>query len=176
MFSVSGRWLEVRCHCGVWVGKKLGTDEHVAMREDGSVVRSRAIRETCQEIMRDDMNTLRGSPCGPLGVRRAAGRKAASAEWGRKNRRRNFGGRGLPGAASINIGGTGLLLKCKAVGAGYPAYETVGHCDRCRCRTEDLMQKAPELREQFERATEFGFDREKKKERSRASRASPTSR
>ena len=43
--TVQGGVMQERWFPGIWLGKKLHTEEHLVMKEDGLVVRSRAVRE-----------------------------------------------------------------------------------------------------------------------------------
>ena len=49
MFRVCGRvegaCMSERWHSGFWLGKRLGTEKHAVVKEDGAVVRARAVRE-----------------------------------------------------------------------------------------------------------------------------------
>jgi hypothetical protein len=76
MFRVSGKVaggiMQERWFPGIWVGKKLHTDEHMVMKEDGLVVRSRAVRETSVELNLQDYDKLKSTPHDPLGTIRSA--------------------------------------------------------------------------------------------------------
>ena len=46
---MSERW-----YSGFWLGKRLGTEEHVVVKEDGAVVRARAVRELERNVTLSD--------------------------------------------------------------------------------------------------------------------------
>ena len=52
---MSERWSS-----GVWLGKRLGTEEHMVMKEDGAVVRARAVRELEKNVTLKDYEALTG--------------------------------------------------------------------------------------------------------------------
>ena len=76
MFRVSGKVaggiMQARWMPGIWVGKKLHSDEHLVMKEDGIVVRSRAVREMTKDITINDLDILKSTPHDPLGTIRAS--------------------------------------------------------------------------------------------------------
>ena len=76
MFRVSGKVaggiMQERWFPGIWLGKKLHTDEHLVMKDDGLVVRSRAVRENSQEVTLADYDKLKSTPHDPLGSIKSA--------------------------------------------------------------------------------------------------------
>ena len=53
-------------HLGTWPGERFHTEEHiVARKEDGLVIRSRAVM-AIRETTMDDLDAINGSPCAPL--------------------------------------------------------------------------------------------------------------
>ena len=93
--TVQGGVMQERWFPGIWLGKKLHTEEHLVMKEDGLVVRSRAVRENSQDLTMEDFNKLVSTPHDPLGTIRAATRSIRPAaqtqeheeEFGQKPRR-----------------------------------------------------------------------------------------
>ena len=67
--SMGERWFH-----GIFLGKKAGTEENIVMRENGSVVRARAIRELQKIITLKDYDVLRGTPHDPIGTLRGVTR------------------------------------------------------------------------------------------------------
>ena len=59
---------------GIFLGKKAGTEENIVMRENGSVVRARAIRELQKILTLKDYDVLRGTPHDPIGSLRGVTR------------------------------------------------------------------------------------------------------
>ena len=49
-----------RLHSGFRVRKRLGTDDRVVVKEDGAVVRARAVRELERSVSSSDYDHLRG--------------------------------------------------------------------------------------------------------------------
>ena len=69
MFRVAGkvqggvmteRWYE-----GIWLGKSALSDEHLILKKDGLVVRSRAVREMSSGIAWDDIKDIKSTPHDP---------------------------------------------------------------------------------------------------------------
>lgn len=79
MFRVSGQvhggCMQERWVPGVWFGKKLHTDEHLVLKGDGLVARSRALRETEQKLTKDMLDKLKSTPHDPTGVLRVSARE-----------------------------------------------------------------------------------------------------
>ena len=57
------RWIH-----GIFLGKKAGRDENIVMRENGSAVRARAIRELQKILAPKDYDVLRGTLHDPIGT------------------------------------------------------------------------------------------------------------
>ena len=53
----------------------MGTEEHIVMREDGSVVRARAIREVDKKLTIEDLAVLCGQPHDPTSTVRSGGER-----------------------------------------------------------------------------------------------------
>ena len=62
MFRVSdkvhGGVMQERWFPGIWLGKKLHTEEYLVMKEDGLVVRSTAVRENSRDLTMEDYDKL----------------------------------------------------------------------------------------------------------------------
>lgn len=138
------------------LGGVIRTVEHLASEEDGLVARSRAMRETRQEVMLDIVNRLRST----LHDLRFTDREAVGPGERRDVRAREGAGEEVPQPRHTRISRSiiekyrtsGGCPKCRAVRARDVARETVGHSDGCRRRIEDLTQKDPELRERDQQA------------------------
>ena len=70
--SMGERWFN-----GIFLGKKAGTEENIEMRENGSVVRARAIREFYKVLTLKDYDELRRTTPDPVGTLRGVARDAA---------------------------------------------------------------------------------------------------
>ncbi len=164
MFRVSGKvaggLMQARWMQGLWVGKKLHSDEHLVMKDDGMVVRSRAVREMDQEISLQDLDKLRSTPHDPLGISRqtteapraaAVPREAVDGEVESKPRRAKI---------TLDVinkyGRTPGCPKCRAIERGDHGGATAafGHSARCRERIEELMKGDPLYQDRVTRAEE----------------------
>ncbi len=137
MFRVSGKVaggvMQERWFPGIWVGKKLHTDEHLVMKEDGLVVRSRAVRENSQELTIADYDKLRSTPHDPLGTTRSATRSTRpevplkgkdEEEEEYKPRRAK-----IPRSCIKKFGITPGCPKCRAIERGDRGHEAGGHSE-----------------------------------------------
>ena len=70
--EVHGGVMQERWFPGIWLGKKLHSEEHLVMKEDGLVVRSRAVRENSQPLVMGDCDKLISTPHDPTGTVKAA--------------------------------------------------------------------------------------------------------
>ena len=72
MFRVSGKVqggiMTERWYDGVWIGKTSLSDEHLVMKEDGMVVRARAVREMDGDVTLATLDKLRCLPHDPTGT------------------------------------------------------------------------------------------------------------
>ena len=72
MFRVSGKVeggvMSERWYEGVWLGKRFDTEEHLVMKDDGLVVRCRAVRERDLPVTMEMLDKLRCSPSDPTGT------------------------------------------------------------------------------------------------------------
>ena len=66
--KVDGASMTERWYSGYWLGKRFGTEEHLVLKDDGLVVRARAVREINRKIVLKDFDHLRSAPHDPLGV------------------------------------------------------------------------------------------------------------
>ena len=73
--KVAGSLMAERWFSGVWLGKRLGTEEHLVMKEDGVVVRARAVRDMEKDMKLTDYDIMTGQPHDPLGTLRAGGQR-----------------------------------------------------------------------------------------------------
>ncbi len=162
MFRVSGKVaggvMQERWFPGIWVGKKLHTDEHLIMKEDGLVVRSRAVRENSQELTIADYDKLRSTPHDPLGTIRSPTRSSRpevptkskeEEEEEYKPRRAK-----IPRSCIKKFGVTPGCPKCRAIEQGDRGHEAGGHSGKCRERMEELMKGDPMFKERVDRADE----------------------
>lgn len=66
MFRVSGKvqggLMQERWFPGIWLGRELHTSENRVMKEDGLVVRSRAVREVSENTLLSDLDKLQSTP------------------------------------------------------------------------------------------------------------------
>ena len=163
MFRVSGKVaggvMQERWFPGIWVGKKLHTDEHLVMKEDGLVVRSRAVRENSQELKMEDFDKLLSTPHDPLGAVRTAMR-SIRAEVQTKDPPLEDELAFKPRRAKITkniiekFGPTPGCAKCRAIERGDRGHEAVGHSAACRERIEDLMKTDETFKARVEKADE----------------------
>ena len=155
--TVQGGVMQERWFPGIWLGKKLHTEEHLVMKEDGLVVRSRAVRENSQDLTMEDFNKLVSTPHDPLGTIRAATRSIRPAAQTQEHEE-EFGQKPRRAKITKNIiekfGPTPGCQKCRALATGDHGYEAVGHSAACRERIEDMMKKDPNFKERIDRADE----------------------
>ena len=161
MFRVSGKVLggvmQERWFPGIWLDKELHTEEHLVMKEDGLVVRSRAVRENSQNLTMEDYDKLLSTPHDPTGTVKAATMRTVLLEVHAQEQEM---GSYKPRRAKITkniidkFGPTVRCTKCRAITRGESGMEAVGHSAACRERIEDLMKANPDFRERVDRADE----------------------
>ena len=163
MFRVCGKVgsasMAERWYSGIWLGKRLGTEEHVVMKEDGTVVRARSVREVDKNLTIADLNVLTGRPHDPLstirGVPRDAGRRVDLGD--------GEGDGGVDEEAPpkrvqitkdvvLRFGGTAGCKKCRGLIHGDKSYRYVHHTEECRIRMEKLMREDEDFKAHVERA------------------------
>jgi hypothetical protein len=160
MFRVSGKVaggiMQERWFPGVWVGKKLHTDEHMVMKEDGLVVRSRAVRENSVELKLQDYDKLRSTPHDPQGTIRSAIASARPAVPIKEDKEEELEYRPRRAKLTQDIvqkyGCTAGCPKCRSLERGEGASVAIGHSAKCRARLEERMQEDPMYKERLERA------------------------
>jgi hypothetical protein len=160
MFRVSGKVaggiMQERWFPGVWVGKKLHTDEHMVMKEDGLVVRSRAVRETSVELTMQDYDKLKSTPHDPLGTIRSAIASTRPPVPLKDDKEEELEYR--PRRAKLTqevvkkFGFTAGCPKCRSLERGEGAGVAIGHSSKCRERLEARMQDDPIFKDRLERA------------------------
>jgi hypothetical protein len=162
MFRVSGKVaggiMQERWYPGIWLGKKLHTDEHLCMKEDGLVVRSRAVRENSQEVKLEDYNKLKSTPHDPLGTIKSAIQNQRKPVTLKEHEEDELECK--PRRAKITrdivskFGPSHGCPKCRAIERGDRGHEAVGHSAKCRERMEEQMMGDPVFRSRVERAEE----------------------
>ena len=75
--KVQGNNLSEGWYSGVFLGKRPGSEENLVMKEDGAVVRARAIREVAREMRLENYDVLKGTPHDPAGTLRGFPRDEA---------------------------------------------------------------------------------------------------
>jgi len=158
--KVEGSLMTERWFSGVWLGKRLGTEEHVVMKEDGSVVRARAVRYMEKAMTMNDYDVLTGRPHDPLGTLHAGGQRngARRVDPARGGGEPSVEDRAAPKRVMITrdivarYGATAGCKKCRGLVTGDRAYQHVHHSEDCRKRLEDMMRNDEAYREQVERA------------------------
>ena len=161
MFRVSGKVhggvMQERWFPGIWLGKKLHTEEHLVMKEDGLVVRSRAVRENSQNLTMEDYDKLINTPHDLTGTVKTATMRTVLPEVHAQEQEL---GSYKPRRAKITkniidkFGPTARCTKCRAITRGDSGMEAVGHSAACRERIEELMKANPDFRERVDRADE----------------------
>ena len=160
MFRVSGKVaggiMQERWFPGIWVGKKLHTDQHLVMKEDGLVVRSRAVRETSQELTLADYDKLKSTPHDPLGAIRSAIVSSRPPVPLRDEKEEVLDYRPRRAKLTKDVveryGFTAGCPKCRSWEQGEVGSTTIGHSAKCRERLEDLMKEDPVFKERLDRA------------------------
>jgi hypothetical protein len=160
MFRVSGKVaggiMQERWFPGVWVGKKLHTDEHMVMKEDGLVVRSRAVRENSVELKLQDYDKLKSTPHDPQGTIRSAIASSRPAVPIKEDKEEELEYRPRRAKLTQDIvqkyGYTAGCPKCRSLERGEGANVAIGHSAKCRARLEERMQEDPLYKERLERA------------------------
>ena len=139
------------------MGKKLHSEEHLVMKEDGLVVRSRAVRENSQPLVMEDDDKLISTPHDPAGTVKAATTRTVLPDVHAQEQEL---GSYKPRRAKITkniidkFGPTARCTKCRAITRGDSGMEAVGHSAACRERIEDMMKANPDFRERVDRADE----------------------
>ena len=163
MFRVCGRvdgaLMTERWLSGVWLGMRLGTEEHVVMRDDGVVVRARAIREVDRKITLEKLGVLTGQPHDPMGTMKAGGdrdggRRADQEPAGEGEIFEKFTPKRVQITKEVvkRFGPTEGCRKCRGVLAGDNAYKFVHHSETCRSRLEEMMKEDEHFKMQVENA------------------------
>ena len=164
MFSVCGKVqgssMGERWFHGIFLGKKAGTEENIVTRENGSVVRARAISELQKILTLKDYDVLRGTPHDPIGTLRGVARDVGRpSETLGESPREDFDE--LQGTRRVQIrrevvekfGPTLDCKKCRGLLARDRAYQYyVHHREECRTRMEALMWEDDGFRRHVERA------------------------
>ena len=152
--SMGERWFH-----GIFLGKKAGTEENIVMRENGSVVRARAIRELQKILTLKDYDVLRGTPHDPIGtlrgVTRDVGRPSeALGESPKEDYDELQGTRRVQIRREVveKFGPTLDCKKCRGLLARDRAYQYVHHREECRTRMEALMREDDGFRRHVESA------------------------
>ena len=158
--KVDGGNLTERWHAGKWIGKRMGTEEHLVMTMDGKVVRARAIREFDEKVTLKDFDVLVSTPHDPTGTIRLAmrdtGRQQGDRDGAEEQESRED--RAMPRRVKITrevvmkFGPTADCRKCRGVMANDRSYQCVHHSEQCRARLEKLMKDHEGFREHLERA------------------------
>lgn len=151
--EVQGGSMQERCFPGVWLAKKLHMDEHLVMRNDGLVVRSRAVHESSKELSLEIIDKLHSTPHDPTGAMRAERREveqvrprdvATAVDDGESLQPRRMW---ISRAVVEKLGG-------KAIAAGDPGHKAVGYTSACRAHIEGLVHDDAELRDRLRFARE----------------------
>ena len=126
------------------------------MRENGSVVRARAIKELQKMLTLKDYNMLRGTPHDPIGtlVTRDTGRPSeAFGELPKEDSDELQGTRRVQIRREVveKFGPTPEYKKCRVL-ARDRAYQYVHHHEECRTRMEALMREDDGFRRHVESA------------------------
>jgi hypothetical protein len=108
----------------------------MVMKEDGLVVRSRAVRETSTELKLQDYDKLKSTPHDPLGTKLEYRPRRAK----------------ITQDVVKKFGYSAGCLKCRALERGDGTSVTIGHSAKCRERLEARMQDDPIFKERLERA------------------------
>ena len=134
MFRVSGKVhggvMQERWFPGIWLGKKLHSEEHLVMKEDGLVVRSRAVRENSQPLVTEDYDKLISTPHDPTGTVKAATTRTVLPDV---HSQEHELGSYKPRRAKITkniidkFGPTARCAKCRAITRGDSGMEAVGY-------------------------------------------------
>ena len=142
----------------IFLGQKAGTKNNFWMRETGSVVRARAIREHQKILILKECDVLRGTPHNPIGTLRGVTRDAGRlSEVHGESPKEDFDE--LQGTRRVQIRREvvekfGPTLDCKKclgfVGKGPRAYQCVHHREECRTRMEALMREDDGFRRHVE--------------------------
>ena len=120
------------------------------------MVRSRAVRETSQELTLADFDKLKSTPHDPLGTIRSAIVSSRPPVPLRDEKEEVLDYR--PRRAKLTkdvVERYGFMAgcpKCRSLERGEAGNTTIGHSAKCRERLEDLMKKDPVYKERLDRA------------------------
>ena len=146
--EVEGSCMSERWYSGFWLGKRLGTEVHVVVKEDGAVVRARAVRELERSVTLSVYDHFRGQPHDPTGTRYVEFsvmqdvelkqvKEKAQVNKMTASPRRVF----ITQEVVRKFGPTPDCRKCRGAMAGDKAYQFVNHSEGCRRRMEALMKE-----------------------------------
>jgi len=156
--KVQGSIMTERWYEGVWLGKSATSDEHLVMKNDGLVVRSRSVRELDAKITMEDFDKLKSEPHDPTGTMKAVSTIPRASIETKDMEQEEFGI--VPRRVRLSkevverFGPTPNCVKCRAVARNDPAYATTPHSKECRKRLEAEMIKDPAFRQKLEQAEE----------------------
>ena len=145
--KVQGGDMRERWHTGLFLGKRPGSEENLVMKEDGGVVRARAVRELLRPVTLADLDKIRGTPHDPTGTLRGVPRDEGRPEALREPEVADADLGSVPKWVQITkdvvlkFGATPGCSKCRGVRAGDRAYQYVHHTDACRNRMTELMKQ-----------------------------------
>ena len=157
---VSSRWFD-----GIWLGKRFTSEEHMVARlSDGLVFRARDVKESTEEITKEDLLRVVGRPWNPTSAAQQERdvREVPRATPGRDGHDHapsaDEPSRPVPRSMYIRkdlltrFGYTPGCNKCRHIQRGMESTGT--HTAECRKRLEELIQQEPDERERLERARE----------------------
>ena len=156
--KVQGSIMTERWYEGLWLGKTAHSDEHLVMKSDGAVVRSRAVRELDNTITIEDLNKLKSEPHDPSGTMKAVTSVPRASVETAEIDNENF--RAAPRRVRLTkevvdrFGPTPKCVKCRAISRDDPGYATYPHSAACRKRLEGEMVKDDGFKQRLEQAEE----------------------
>ncbi len=117
------------------------------MKDDGLVVRSRAVRENSHEVTLADYDKLKSTPHDPLGSIKSAiqAQRQPVTLRGPDEEELECKPRRAKITRSIveKFGLAARCPKCRAIERGDKGYKAVGHSEKCRVRMEERMKGDP---------------------------------
>ena len=156
MFRVSGKvqggLMTERWYEGLWLGKRFDTEEHLVMKDDGFVVRCRAVRERDIPVTKEMLEKLKSTPSDPTGTMKPVESVPRAVMTGvDKKESEGFVPKRITisRAAMNKFGVTERCRKCRNIASG-GSERSGSHSEECRRRFEELMKSDEEFKEKLE--------------------------
>ena len=155
--KVQGSLMQERWYEGIWLGKRLGSEENLVMTSNGKVVRSRAVREQSSVVKIEDLDKLISTPHDPTGTFTSSkhglpdlGRPIVDAGPADQEEIRTTNRAYITNEVVEKFEPTNGCKKCKGIMDKDRNCRFVAHTSACRARMEEKMKEDDSFRRRME--------------------------